>query len=455
VQKTILLCITLLWVLSLNAQEDYGKRIEGQREENLSKGLLSNEEFFEKAELVVEVDGKSLRTIGAYDAKKEKRNYSYPHDVDSIYTILAINVKCVYKGDSTLANKTILFVRKEGTLWIKAETNNSTELIDIIEFPPENDFLTIEDAPSVLFFISSDYPENPSDLKYKDEKKYKLFSNTKNAALVCWPRRIEGLNNLHFNNRDELYDYMKQFKGYFVPSQSKFLSSKPVKEYNENVIDSAKYELMKVKWDIDKKKALNKSVQTASWNTLTLTLANRQVIYNSSLHKHHLRFDVLASTNNPNNYGLSGPYDLPPSGIQLTFVSLVNLGSNRVSIPVPILSTSNSSVIALNSIIEESLAVNWPVWIQKIKGPIKPEIAIISQEQPVICNGQPLPLSSNYPAGNVWSNGATVPTIQIQTFEHVTDGENLDISGLLQGVCFLKIAEDNTLVNKKLILHHS
>jgi hypothetical protein len=53
-QNTIFLCIFLLGLLSLNAQDYYFKRIEAQREENSNKELLSNKEFFEKAELVIE-----------------------------------------------------------------------------------------------------------------------------------------------------------------------------------------------------------------------------------------------------------------------------------------------------------------------------------------------------------------------------------------------------------------
>jgi hypothetical protein len=59
-QKTILLYIFLLGLFSLNAQGDCRKKNEAQREENSNKGLLSNEEFFAKAELVIKEDLISL-----------------------------------------------------------------------------------------------------------------------------------------------------------------------------------------------------------------------------------------------------------------------------------------------------------------------------------------------------------------------------------------------------------
>jgi hypothetical protein len=244
-KNTVLLCITLLWLLTLNAQNDYWKEIEAMREANLYKDILPNEEFFEKAELVIE--GRILKTFDSYDAKG---NYNR----NDIYTIQAILVQWVYKGDVKLTNDTIYVVRHFGTI-LRNFTPNDFEIITMPEIW-EDDNGTADpginldrDYSNILFFVKSDFPENPEKSSYSNKPKYK-FLQDKEKAVLRVREKIIGLNNLIFNNREELYQYMKQFKGYVIPA---IALKKPVREYNENVIDSAQYEIIKAKWDGDKK----------------------------------------------------------------------------------------------------------------------------------------------------------------------------------------------------------
>jgi hypothetical protein len=81
--------------------------------------------------------------------------------------------------------------------------------------------------------------------------------------------------------------------------------------------------------------------------------------------------------------------------------------------PILSLSASDTSVVAANKNIEDSRAINWPSNILKMRIPAKPVITVSPEGPAVICNGTPITLSSNYPTGNVWSNGATTQTIQV------------------------------------------
>jgi hypothetical protein len=79
-----------------------------------------------------------------------------------------------------------------------------------------------------LFFVISDFPENPDKSKNSSSVKFKLLQNKEKASLkfgdYSWGARnnwrfgkITGLNNLVFNNREELYEYMRQFENISIP----------------------------------------------------------------------------------------------------------------------------------------------------------------------------------------------------------------------------------------------
>ena len=83
------------------------------------------------------------------------------------------------------------------------------------------------DFPSILFCLKSDFPKDPKSGENNDTILLKLLQNKEKASLKfgdhSWgPKssrwgKITGLNDLVFNNREELYEYMKQFKGLDIP----------------------------------------------------------------------------------------------------------------------------------------------------------------------------------------------------------------------------------------------
>jgi hypothetical protein len=101
-KNSILLCVILFGLLTLNAQDDRSRQI---REENLNRNLLSNEEFFEKAELVIK--GRFLKTFDTYDAKGNRK-------YEDVYRLQTIVVQQVYKGDPNFANDTLYVIRQGG-----------------------------------------------------------------------------------------------------------------------------------------------------------------------------------------------------------------------------------------------------------------------------------------------------------------------------------------------------
>jgi hypothetical protein len=250
-KKTILLFIALLGILTVNAQDDYWQKI---REENLNKDLLSNEDFFNKAELVVE--GRFLKAYYSYDAKG---NYN----PDDIYRVQAILVQRVYKGDQKLSHDTLYVVRHGGTIQAIYEDGSFETISSSSDYyyAEDNGVPINSDKADILFFVKSDFPENLIQSEYSDKPKYK-FLQDKEKAVLGVQGKISGLNNLIFNNREELYKYMKQFKGYTVPDivpyvapeQPQYLPVKPINNYKDAGVDSIQYEMIKSLWGGDKKK---------------------------------------------------------------------------------------------------------------------------------------------------------------------------------------------------------
>lgn len=219
-KRLVLFSLTLLSVFLLNAQS----KIQSNEElYNLINGGLSNEDFFNKSELVVE--GKFIKVVDTYDAVGN--DYW-----DDFYTILSIKVQRVYKGDQSLTGDTVYTVCKKSMLGmffcyypIKTEQN---VWVDVRHTIPsvlhQNGILggVSLDTPSVFFLVTSDLPDtkNPKSSSYK---KYKFLHQSEESKLwilknnISELTKILELNNLVFDNRNEFYDYMRQFEGYTVP----------------------------------------------------------------------------------------------------------------------------------------------------------------------------------------------------------------------------------------------
>jgi len=221
-KKTILLFITLLFsvVTLLHAQTaEKGYT-------NFYAGGLTNEDFFTKSDLVVE--SRYIGIVAIYDTKGNRNS-------NDIYSILAVKIHRVYKGDKSLEGDTVYIVSKGGTLGTESvylhdnsanlkEGEVAVETIEEIQYghaPPllkNNDcrYCNVSDyVPHIHFFRVSDFPDI-KDSKYSPYKKYKFFYTSGTKLYICGDK-ILGLNNLIFQNRREFYNYIKQFEEFMIP----------------------------------------------------------------------------------------------------------------------------------------------------------------------------------------------------------------------------------------------
>ena len=244
-KRTILLFSTLLFSVVILCAQTSEKGYP-------NRTGLSNEDFFTKSDLVVE--SSFLGIVATYDTKGNKKR-------DDIYSIAAIKVHRIYKGDKSLEGDTVYIVGKGGTLGDEntyLHNNNANlkesefvlETIEEIQYgspPPllKNNgcrYCNISDyVPHIYFFKTSDFPDI-NDSKYSSYKKYKYLYSSETRLYVCGDK-VLGLNNLVFQNRGEFYNYMKQFEGFIVPKPTSLPEEQIEKTVpKEIVIDSLQYE---------------------------------------------------------------------------------------------------------------------------------------------------------------------------------------------------------------------
>ncbi|MDR3047560.1 MAG: hypothetical protein LBU51_08130 [Bacteroidales bacterium] len=247
-KKIYLTIIALMGILTMFSQPVIPNNWKEIREENLKKDLLSNEDFFNKAELVIE--GKVVKTFDAYDAVGN-------HKCEDIYTLQTFLVQQVYKGDPKLMNDTLYIVRHGGSeiQWIDKDGRLVGRRFVIRTVTSDNGISIDETHSDILFFVKSDFPDNPVKNNYSEKPKYKFLQDKEKAILRVRGNKIYGLNNIIFNTRTELYNYMRQFNGYTIPELP---AIEPQQEYKIPVIpvsDSTQNEMIKAKWGDDKKKS--------------------------------------------------------------------------------------------------------------------------------------------------------------------------------------------------------
>ena len=285
---------------------------------------LTNEEFFNNSEIIVE--GKFI-----YEPVVEEFGNSCSYDAkglckeEDIYTEYKFKVNYVYKGGEAIKQSdTIVIVFDWGAISNKKTIKDqfgrehSDGPYEINKYPKSgrDAMYNIFDQNIIMFLKTSDFPDNPNKnnnyIRTKpliDRENGRLHIGTlgdmnswifpEGASHVEHDLRIKGLNDLIFENRYELYEYMKQFKGLSFPELSDKntikvpLTPQQIKAWEENERD-LKYmrELQKQFRESDKKKVTNDS---KSGNDITFYVINQQKTFNSSLNKHYFEFDIAVS----------------------------------------------------------------------------------------------------------------------------------------------------------------
>ena len=182
--------------------------------------LLSNEEFFSKADYIIEVEWAKIKSIH-YDVGG---NYN----PDEFYTSIFLIVTRVYKNDKTMPispGDTLHCISKGGEirpdpLW--ASTIVTPYPVDYDTGEMGSPFVMEDKGQAIYFMKKSDFPENPDVSKRSKHPKVSMLQDLPRASIKIGGRTspggpVWGLNDLHFENRYELYKYMEQFEGVDVP----------------------------------------------------------------------------------------------------------------------------------------------------------------------------------------------------------------------------------------------
>ena len=338
-KKLLLFFIAMLCVALLYPQ------VKKNKQNNPDSISLSNDEFFEQAELVIE--GELIWLVHTYTFG-DSTNYK------DVYGIDAFRVLRVYKGDPSLKDSIIYVARKgvhfglekEGIPLVSSYTpkffvdNGINQGINVF-------------TPSIYSFVASDFPDDETS-KYASQKKYKYLSR-----LYVLGNKIIGLGDLVIHQREDFYNYMRQFDGFTVPEMPKEQEVEWTNgaELDADILAPECYEKMKILTDSllneakkekpedSKKKEQEVPNGSTANKNLTLRINNLVKIQESS--KWFVKFDVLASSNDPNTYlsetAMSIVYDknlfgnLPLGKINISISSYFTpSGSDYIAYLVPI-----------------------------------------------------------------------------------------------------------------------
>jgi len=230
-KKALLFLITLFCIAFLYAQNN--------------EKQLSNKEFFTQAELVIE--GQFVRKLYTYNLKG---TFEY----EDGYTIDAIKVLRVYKGDPSLKDSIILITKKGGLLG-QEKAFDGESILHVGSHTPKifmdhginqgvNMFTT-----RIYFLVASDFPEDENS-KYALHDKYKYVQrNTENSrgydVMYVSGDKILGLDSLVFHHRESFYNYMRQFDSFTVPEMEIQTENQPEKREDNETIKNVKLILNK------------------------------------------------------------------------------------------------------------------------------------------------------------------------------------------------------------------
>ena len=189
--------------------------------------LLSNEEFFSKSDYIIEFKSAGVSPTFHYTTYDVGGKYN-PNE---FYTSGFVIVTRVYKNDEAMSispGDTLNWISKGGQIVIPVEGDPLNPIV--IDTPYPEDYETgergragrIGNYTTIYFMKKSDLPENPDVSKRSKYPKVSMLQDIKRAAINLGSKTspggpVSGLNDLHFDNRYELYKYMEQFEGVKVP----------------------------------------------------------------------------------------------------------------------------------------------------------------------------------------------------------------------------------------------
>ena len=180
-----------------------------QTENNPYNLPLSNEEFFKQSEIVFE--GYFIKVVAGYNPKGTEEY------LDG-YKIMAYKVQRMYKGTQYSDGDTIYITHPGWRTKMENSTNNSNIYDDEIVYIPgilsknRINCAPKQSSPAIFFLMASDFPDDKNS-QYFSYKKYMIFHNQ--GMYICG-NIIIGLNDLIFRQRDDFYNYMKQFEGFNI-----------------------------------------------------------------------------------------------------------------------------------------------------------------------------------------------------------------------------------------------
>jgi len=169
----------------------------------------TSEECFNQAELIFE--GERLNCVATYNTKGNTSRYD-------TYGIVAFKVNKVYKGSQSLIGDTIYIVQQGIGLGAEKITSDMIRVMYVNPYSLWKNGIDGLGWKTIHFFTTSDFPENCIPEKYSNIKKYKLLEK-KFEDLYEYEDKIMGLDDLFFHNREDFYNYARQFDGFTVPDK--------------------------------------------------------------------------------------------------------------------------------------------------------------------------------------------------------------------------------------------
>jgi hypothetical protein len=127
--------------------------------------------------------------------------------------------------------------------------------------------------------------------------------------------KIIGLDSLVFHHREDFYNYMRLLEGFTIPELEPNYKKRPEEQKQNDFQTDSKQKVTREQQKIikeptqqernlkeNKKKARKKLENSRAYYTLTLLIANQELVWNPPQQNYLLKFDLMASSDNSNIY---------------------------------------------------------------------------------------------------------------------------------------------------------